>query len=257
MITLTSPNGDYVLTYRDPKSNTFKQITLEIGENGTFREQGRRTWCNTPEELMKRYFNEVDFVPIPNVKKALLAIVENKEKLPPQAILPKLTRFMAEVLAKSPTYVQPEELLEMIQGAKIRMPTREAIIDEGVRISSPAFLLRLTAADRAHLGDARVHDICMGHVRSLLAPDATCFESHQKLNAALKLAAELLALTELTQQEKEELRLAIPQALTRRPYIKLVGDEAFALDKEFKRIGQEIWNQLDLGEFIVEFLPPE
>ncbi len=222
-----------------------------------------------------------------NAKAALESIAQNQDK--PQAVLRnELCTHMTKVWQDLYASVQPVDLVTLVQDIKgVRLPTRDdlvdAIVDAIVAQGTNLNLVEsLASADKeraisrlrsafSNSGDSRimlakqllamgrlnilsitqVHDTSVDYLRQLIQPDRKAFKTHESLNAALKIAIEFLRIGgALTSAEHAELSLAFTEALSKhRPYMKLVGDNAFRLDKEFKKICSELWPLLGLGEF--------
>lgn len=120
---------------------------------------------------------------------------------------------------------------------------------EIAKVLLKANLLEYTAESAKAL-----HDAAITHLRQLIAPDSEAFTTHEKLNEALGIAAGLLHMTRLTEEERNELSQAFIEAISqRRPPIYLETEEDFELDRRFKEVGQDLWNALGLGDFIMTF----
>lgn len=99
-----------------------------------------------------------------------------------------------------------------------------------------------------------LHDAAVTYLRELIAPDSEAFASHERFNEALDIAAKLIRMSPLTQDERDELIQVLIEAIsTRRPDIFLETEKDFVLDRRFKEVGQELWNVLGLGEFKITF----
>lgn len=284
LLRMTDRVGVYEVCYRDSTSSEVKRADVTIGENGIRQKKiiyndnlrlsqsgdvmtvEETPWCRSAQQLVTSLCGE-ELPPIPKVVtlhhdvdiesiKARLdrVIFINRDEIQ-LVIREKLTQAMAEELIYAGDVLHVEDLVNLLSDVKgVRLPTKEMIIKEAVR-RFPACVVILSDAERNMVGAEGMKQACISYINELTHPDSQIFRTHEELNSGLGIAALLLEFApNLTKEEKRELGEKLIAAIQeRRPPMMLEGNRAFRLDKQFKEIGQKIWDALDLGTFRVAF----